>query len=85
MIVEVRGASSERRLLGVRRLVAALARGGLTPRCHATKSCALHRACSERVLRQVAAGQSADNRGPRRGSRAGVAWRRTPRGHSKLN
>ncbi len=54
----------------MRCLVTALARGGLAPLPISTGVLA---------PRQVAAGQSADNRGPRRGIRAGVAWRRTPR------
>jgi hypothetical protein len=67
------------RLHGVRRLVGALVSGGLAPRFRRGLNFSVISDSSPTKLRLVAAGQSADNRGPRRGSRAGVAWRRPPR------
>jgi len=57
----------------VRHLVGALACGGLAPRPQHRSHSVFIGYESVTKLRQVAAGQSADNRGPQRGSRAGVA------------
>jgi len=63
-----------RRLVGVRLPGAALAPGGLAPLRRVSNA-----VCDQAKDGQVASDQSADNRVPPRGSRAELAWRRTPR------